>query len=397
MKIDIKDNSNESSLKLCEYPADCEYFGEENNENDLKIFIHNITLEEVDEYLSGDLNNEQGGVLLGEICVNKEGKKFILINDLIIAKHSNSSLSRLTFTHETWDYINEVREKDFPEKKILGWFHSHPGHTVFLSNFDIFIQENFFNMYYMVAYVFDPTIKDRGFFLWRDDKIVKSGGYFKYGLIINEDFNGIIKMKSVDDLIKKNNPEIIKKKNTEFKGAATIALLLLTLLILLFMIYNIYEIKQKALLKDEYLKDLNDIKSENKKLAERLNDLIIETEMKKNTSAGSDNLKTPEITANEISSPGNTEHNSEISSGSQVNNNSEETKRETKEVTKHETINTNTTVTKYKVKSGDTLEKISNQFYKSRAGIELLMKFNNIKNKADIKIGQELDIPDMEQ
>ena len=108
-------------------------------------------------------------------------------------------------------------------------------------------------------------------------------------------------------------------------------------------------------------------------------------------------MTTPEITANEISSPGNTEHNSEISSGSQVNNNSEETKKETKEVTKHETINTNTTVTKYKVKSGDTLEKISNQFYKSRAGIELLMKFNNIKNKADIKIGQELDIPDMEQ
>lgn len=393
MRIDIKDNSNESSLKLCEYPTDCEYSGEKNNENDLKIFIHTITLEEVDEYLSGDLNNEQGGVLLGEICINKEGKKFILINDLIIAKHSNSSLSRLTFTHETWDYINEVREKDFPEKKILGWFHSHPGHTVFLSNFDIFIQENFFNMYYMVAYVFDPTIKDRGFFLWRNDKIVKSGGYFKYGLIINEDFNGIIKMKSVDDLIKKKSPEIIKKKNTEFKSAATIGLLLLTLLILLFMIYNIYEIKQKALLKDEYLKDLNDIKSENKKLAERLNDLIIETEMKKSISAGSNNLKTSEIAANEISSSGNTEHNTVNSSGSQINNNSEETNHETKQ----EIITTNTTVTKYKVKSGDTLEKISNQFYKSRAGIELLMKFNNIKNKADIKIGQELDIPAMEQ
>ena len=389
MKIDIKDNSNESSLKLCEYPSDCEYCGEENNENDLRIFIHSITLEEVDEYLSGDLNNEQGGVLLGEICVNKEGRKFILINDLIIAKHSNSSLSRLTFTHETWDYINEVREKDFPEKKILGWFHSHPGHTVFLSNFDIFIQENFFNMYYMVAYVFDPTIKDRGFFLWRNNKIVKSGGYYKYGLLMNDDFSGIIKMNSVEDLIRKSNPGTFNKRNTEFKGAATIGLLLLTLLILLFMIYNIYEIKQKALLKDEYLKDLNDIRNENKKLAERLNDLVIETEMKKNISTGSNNLNSSEIAANEISSSGNSDHNSEISSSSQVNNNSAETK--------HETVTPNTPVSKYKVKSGDTLEKISNLFYKSRAGIELLMRTNNIKNKADIKIGQELEIPAMEQ
>lgn len=389
MKIDIKDNSNESSLKLCEYPSDCEYCGKENNENDLRIFIHSITLEEVDEYLSGDLNNEQGGVLLGEICVNKEGRKFILINDLIIAKHSNSSLSRLTFTHETWDYINEVREKDFPEKKILGWFHSHPGHTVFLSNFDIFIQENFFNMYYMVAYVFDPTIKDRGFFLWRNNKIVKSGGYYKYGLLMNDDFSGIIKMNSVEDLIRKSNPGTFNKRNTEFKGAATIGLLLLTLLILLFMIYNIYEIKQKALLKDEYLKDLNDIRNENKKLAERLNDLVIETEMKKNISTGSNNLNSSEIAANEISSSGNSDHNSEISSSSQVNNNSAETK--------HETVTPNTPVSKYKVKSGDTLEKISNLFYKSRAGIELLMRTNNIKNKADIKIGQELEIPAMEQ
>ena len=241
----------------------------------------------------------------------------------------------------------------------------------------------------MVAYVFDPTIKDRGFFLWRNNKIVKSGGYYKYGLLMNDDFSGIIKMNSVEDLIRKSNPGTFNKRNTEFKGAATIGLLLLTLLILLFMIYNIYEIKQKALLKDEYLKDLNDIRNENKKLAERLNDLVIETEMKKNISTGSNNLNSSEIAANEISSSGNSDHNSEISSSSQVNNNSAETK--------HETVTPNTPVSKYKVKSGDTLEKISNLFYKSRAGIELLMRTNNIKNKADIKIGQELEIPAMEQ
>jgi LysM repeat protein/proteasome lid subunit RPN8/RPN11 len=390
MKIDIKDNSNESSFRLCEYPSECEYFGEEKNENDLKIIIHQDTLEEVDDYLSGDLNNEQGGVLLGEICTNKEGKKFILINDLIIAKHSNSSLSRLTFTHETWDYINEVREKDFPEKKILGWFHSHPGHTVFLSNFDIFIQENFFNMYYMVAYVFDPTIKDRGFFLWRDKKIVKSEGYYIYGVKTNNEYNEIIKMSSVDDLVKNNKPDPIEKKKTEYKGTATIGLLLLTLLILLFMIYNIYEIKQKALLKDEYVKDLNDIRNENKKLTERLNDLIIETEMKKNILADKNISKTSEVSNSEISGSGSTELNTDKSSTGNVNNNSAEN-------TKQEIKNTGDSVAKYKVKIGDTLEKISNQFYKSRAGIDLLMKHNNIKNKADIKIGQELEIPAMEQ
>ena len=393
MKIDIKDNSNESILKLCEYPLDCEYFGDEKNENDLKIFILQDTLDEVDEYLSGDLNNELGGVLLGDVCVNKDNGKFILINELITAKHSNSSLSRLTFTHETWDYINEVREKDFPEKKILGWFHSHPGHTVFLSNYDIFIQENFFNMYYMVAYVFDPTIKDRGFFLWRDNKVVKAGGFYEYGISkINEDdeTNKVIKLNSSEDLLNSSDKEVLTKRNYEFKGAVTIGLLLLTLLILLFMIYNIYEIKQKALLKEEYIKDLNDIKNENRKLTDRLNDLVIESESRKSIKDGNNNTNTQEVTGSEISSSGNANLNAENISSNVTGKPSEENK-------KQETKESSTALAKYKVKSGDTLEKISNLFYKSRAGIELLMKHNNIKNKADIKIGQEIEIPVMEQ
>jgi len=393
MKIDIKDNSSESILKLCEYPSDCEYFGEEKNVNDLKIFILQNTLDEVDEYLSGDLNNELGGVLLGDVCVNKENGKFILINELIIARHSNSSLSRLTFTHETWDYINEVREKDFPEKKVLGWFHSHPGHTVFLSNYDIFIHENFFNLYYMVAYVFDPTIKDRGFFLWRDNKVVKAGGFYEYGIgeaDVTNETNEVIKLNSSEDLLNSSDKEVLKKRNYEFKGAVTIGLLLLTLIILLFMIYNIYEIKQKALLKEEYVKDLNDIKNENRKLTDRLNDLVIESESKRNIKGGNNTTNTPEVTGSEISSSGNANLSAEnISSNVNGKPSDENEKQETKE--------SSTALAKYKVKSGDTLEKISNLFYKSRAGIVLLMKHNNIKNKADIKIGQELEIPVMEQ
>ncbi len=390
MKIDIKDNSNEGILKFCEYPSDFEYFGDEKNENDLKIFILQETLDEVDEYLSGDLNNELGGVLLGDVCVNKGKEKFILINELITARHSNSSLSRLTFTHETWDYINEVREKDFPGKKILGWFHSHPGHTVFLSNYDIFIQENFFNMYYMVAYVFDPTIKDRGFFLWRDNKVIKAAGYYEYGIVKANETNEVIKLTSSEDLLNSSDKEVFKKRNFEFKGAVTIGLLLLTLLILLFMIYNIYEIKQKALLKEEYVKDLNDIKNENRKLTERLNDLVIETESKKNIEGRSNISNTPQVTGSEISSSGNTNLNTD-------NISDKVTVKTSEEKEKQETIESNSALAKYKVKSGDTLEKISNMFYKSRAGIDLLMKHNNIKNKADIKIGQELEIPVMEQ
>ena len=33
---------------------------------------------------------------------------------------------------------------EYPDKKIVGWQHTHPGYGIFLSSYDIFIQENFY-------------------------------------------------------------------------------------------------------------------------------------------------------------------------------------------------------------------------------------------------------------
>jgi serine/threonine protein phosphatase PrpC len=49
----------------------------------------------------------------------------------------------------------------------------------------------------------------------------------------------------------------------------------------------------------------------------------------------------------------------------------------------------------YKVKSGDTLEKISLEFYGSRNKYDLIMKANGLTNPDQIKIDQELIIPEL--
>lgn len=49
------------------------------------------------------------------------------------------------------------------EQVLVGWLHSHPGHNVFLSNYDIEVQERFRNQYHPnrhVALVFDPNTID---------------------------------------------------------------------------------------------------------------------------------------------------------------------------------------------------------------------------------------------
>src|SRR5439155_15730472 len=41
---------------------------------------------------------------------------------------------------------------------------------IFLSGMDLFIQDNFFNLPWQVAFVYDPLGKDEGMFIWRHGK-----------------------------------------------------------------------------------------------------------------------------------------------------------------------------------------------------------------------------------
>lgn len=104
----------------------------------------------------------------------------VIISDFIYAKYTDASASTLTFTHETWDYIHKEHDENYPDKKIVGWQHTHPGYGIFLSNYDMFIQENFFNIPFQLAYVIDPVQHLRGFFQWKNGKVEKLKGFYIY-------------------------------------------------------------------------------------------------------------------------------------------------------------------------------------------------------------------------
>ena len=61
-------------------------------------------------------------------------------------------------------------DKDHPDARIVGWYHTHPGFGIFLSGMDLFIQDNFFNLPWQVAFVYDPTSEEEGLFVWHAGK-----------------------------------------------------------------------------------------------------------------------------------------------------------------------------------------------------------------------------------
>jgi proteasome lid subunit RPN8/RPN11 len=48
----------------------------------------------------------------------------------------------------------------------VGWYHTHPGFGIFLSNMDLFIHRNFFPQKWHIALVLDPVNKKSGYFCW---------------------------------------------------------------------------------------------------------------------------------------------------------------------------------------------------------------------------------------
>ena len=177
VNIDIKEDTNSTAGNL-QLPLNFITVGEIEND-DVKVYIRQDVYKKIERFASSDTTKELGSILLGDYC-EALGKVHVVISEYIEAKYTDASASTLTFTHETWDYIHGEHDKAYPTLKILGWQHTHPNYGVFLSNYDLFIQENFFNMPFHVAYVIDPIQNIRGFFQWKSEKVEKLKGFFIY-------------------------------------------------------------------------------------------------------------------------------------------------------------------------------------------------------------------------
>lgn len=147
--------------------------------DDFSIYISMETISQIKKHALEDTNRELGGMLVGEVN-EKNGKKYINITASIAAEHTSQSGASVTFTHQTWDQVFRIMDKDYPDKTIVGWYHTHPNFGVFLSGDDLFIHKNFFNQEWHVAFVLDPVKNYNGFFCWKKGEIVKSNGYISY-------------------------------------------------------------------------------------------------------------------------------------------------------------------------------------------------------------------------
>lgn len=125
------------------------------------LVIDSDVVRQIRQHARSSNTTEVCGVLIGQ-----DRDQRIEVSACIQGQNADEAGAHVTFTQATWEHIYAVKDKKYPDERIVGWYHSHPGFGIFLSEHDTFIHKNFFSSPGQVAWVFDPHSDEEGCFGW---------------------------------------------------------------------------------------------------------------------------------------------------------------------------------------------------------------------------------------
>lgn len=130
------------------------------------VRISSDVVRQIRQHSRANSKTEVCGVLIGS-----DADGATSIETCIAGVNATQGGAHVTFTQDTWEHIYKIKDRDHPDDRIVGWYHSHPGFGVFLSDHDTFIHKNFFSSPQQVAWVYDPHTDEEGCFGWAGHRL----------------------------------------------------------------------------------------------------------------------------------------------------------------------------------------------------------------------------------
>jgi len=125
------------------------------------VEISTGVMRSIRQHARSSVKTEVCGVLIGD---DDNGR--VKVHACIKGMNAGQGGAHVTFTQETWEHIYQTKDREYPDDRIVGWYHSHPAFGIFLSEHDLFIHQNFFSSPLQVAWVYDPVSDEEGCFGW---------------------------------------------------------------------------------------------------------------------------------------------------------------------------------------------------------------------------------------
>jgi proteasome lid subunit RPN8/RPN11 len=130
------------------------------------VTFHGSVLQSIRQHARSSPHAEICGALIG-----RQSDAGTYVNGAVPGEGAAQGGAHVTFTQEAWVRIHEEKDRQFSGQTIVGWYHSHPGFGVFLSDHDLFIHKNFFSEPGSLAWVYDPHSDEEGCFGWNGGEV----------------------------------------------------------------------------------------------------------------------------------------------------------------------------------------------------------------------------------
>jgi len=138
------------------------------DECDARFAVHysQAIMDKMVEHAVQFKHTEVFGLLLGRVVTTPSGKLRTLIQDFIPAQQfRKSTLTFVEVSTEELIRMDRAYEESLDKQYFLkiGWFHTHPGHGIFMSQTDK-DNHSLYSKKWQIALVIDPVRKTYGFF-----------------------------------------------------------------------------------------------------------------------------------------------------------------------------------------------------------------------------------------
>jgi len=157
------------------------------------VFITQKAYVRANVHANSDLNNEVGGWLIGSWREDQvTGEEYIVVERCLPAVGARRGSAYLTFTQDCQVAMFETMEEKYPDKELVGWYHTHPKMSVFLSNYDLFLHNSFFPHHWQVALVIEPHSNKAGFFIRDRDGNLDDRHYSGFHELVTEPRRSVV-------------------------------------------------------------------------------------------------------------------------------------------------------------------------------------------------------------
>lgn len=160
-----------------EEPPD--FFEVGSEEPGLRIYLRYDLFRALDEYAVRDTSRELAALLVGQVQEGGQGGNCIVVEDAIEIGVADEREGR--FSPRVWQHARRVARTRYANKVIVGWYHTHPGTGLDLSQEEREVHKSFFPEAWQVMYVVDPVSRDRNFYRCQENRLSGVRGFRIFG------------------------------------------------------------------------------------------------------------------------------------------------------------------------------------------------------------------------